>query len=467
MRKIALLSCCVVIGLVGCVLLDPADPYRNRTPRPAPACRPVATTQPAPRSDGPLSLERAVEIALENNPEVAAMRSDIDAASARRDLAFGEALPSFHVVGGYTHTILPQRLEPVTTPGEPGVVTRDLFSGDLVLSMPLFAGGRIISRIKAADLLKLASEHQLARTREELVYNVSSVFFGILAQGHVIESLAFSVETLEHHAQRVEALIAEAKAARVDLLRTEVRLAELRQQWLQEKGVLDIHHRLLANLMGMEDRRDALALEGGLSVDDEPETMDVVIALGRAWGQRDDYLAARAALEAQARNVDAARGGRWPTVAFQGSYGGRWAVNPTTRPEGASTSTDTGQIGVFMDIPVFDGGRIDARIREEQAKLNAAVDRLRNLQLQIQLDVETALIQVKSSRDRVEVTEKAIALARESLRIEREKYDLGAGTIVDVLDAQAALLESQMSYYRALADYNVAQAQLKLAIGEQ
>jgi len=466
MGRVVLLSFLVVAALVGCILLDPADPYQGVSPRPGPRPRAVVTSQPVHRLDEPLSLERAVEIAMENNPEVAAMRSDADAASARRDLALGEALPNFHVVGGYSHTILPQRLTPVVSPGEAGVGTRDMFSGDLVLSMPLFTGGSIISRIKAAELLALASEHQLARTREELVYNVSSVFFNILAQGHVIDSLAFSVETLERHAQRIRNLIAEAKAARVDLMRTEVRLAELRQQWLKEKGVLDIQYRVLANLMGVDNQEEKLQLEGRLSADREAEIADIETLLARAWGNRDDYLAARAALESQARNVDAARGGRWPAVSFQGSYGGRWAVNPTTRPEDASTSAEVGQVGVVMDIPVFDGGRIDAHIREERSKLNAVMDRLRKLQLQIRLEIETAVINVNTSHQRIKATEKAIEQATESLRIEQEKYDLGKGAIVDVLDAQSALLESQTSYYRAMADYNVAQAQLKLATGE-
>jgi outer membrane protein TolC len=87
------------------------------------------------------------------------------------------------------------------------------------------------------------------------------------------------------------------------------------------------------------------------------------------------------------------------------------------------------------------------------------------LELQVRLDVETAILNIGSSAQRVEATGKAIDQAEESLRIEREKYDLGRGSITDVLDAQSALLDSQTNYYRALADYSTASAQLKLAVG--
>ncbi|MBN1491746.1 MAG: TolC family protein [Phycisphaerae bacterium] len=466
MQRIAPLSCLVAAILAGCVLLDPTDPYQHVPSRPRPRPHAVVTSQPAGCLDKPLTLDQAVAIAIENNPEIAASRWDVETASARRSIAFGEALPSFHAVGGYSHTIIPQRLTPVVTPGEAGVGTRDIFSGDLVLSMPLFTGGRILSRIKAAELVELAAEHQLARTHEELVFNVSSVFFTILAQEHVVASLAFSISTLERHVHQVEDLIGQGKAAKVDLLRTQVRLADLTQKKAQASGTLAIHHRVLANLMGVDDQYETLHVKGRLSVDSEAEMADVETFVAQAWDNRDDYLAARAALEAQARNLDAARAGHWPTVAFRGSYGGRWAVNPTTQPAGARMSEEVGQLGVVMDIPVFDGGRIDAQRREERSKLNAAMERLRKLQLQIRLEVEMAVVTMKTAHQRVKATEAAIQQAEESLRIEREKYELGKGAIVDVLDAQSALLESQTSYYQAMADYNVALAQLNLAIGE-
>jgi outer membrane protein len=90
---------------------------------------------------------------------------------------------------------------------------------------------------------------------------------------------------------------------------------------------------------------------------------------------------------------------------------------------------------------------------------------LRRLELQVRLEVETALLNITSARERIEAAGKALTQAEESLRIEREKYDLGKGTIIDVLDAQSALLDAQTNYYRALADLNIAHASLALATG--
>ncbi len=454
-----------VLGLIGCASMSPTDPYKPvvrsggsaaSVPRPA--------IQPAGLPEGPLTLQQAIEVALINNPEAAARGWDSTAAQARRDQAFGARLPRLDAEGGYTHYLDEQRLVSASQDGESGLFGRDIVSSDLVLSMPLFTGGRLVNQVRAAELLQEAAGHRLGRFREELVFNVSSVFFNILAQGHVIESLEFSQQTLTEHLRRMDALVEAEKAARVDRMRTEVRLADVRQELVREENVMAIQRRTLANLLGLATRMVKVSLKGELERRTEAVVPDLDIALKRAWEARDDYLAAKSALEAQARNVDAARAGNWPNVSLQGSYGGNLAAGQTSGT--GDELDDEGRIGLGLEMPLFDGGRVRADVQRNRAELAAAQKRLHELELEIRLEIETALANVESSEKRVAVLEKSIAQARESLRIEQLKYDLGKGAIVDVLDAQDALLRAETTYYEILAELRTAMAQLKLAIGE-
>ncbi|MBN1509182.1 MAG: TolC family protein [Sedimentisphaerales bacterium] len=415
--------------------------------------------------EGPLTLAEAIGIALVHNPDIAAAGWDSEAARARYDYAVGARWPRLSAVGSYAHHLDEQRLLPVRQPGDPAILSRDIVSGDLVLTMPIFTGGRLINQIEAAEFLQQAAGHRLARNREELVFNVSSVFLSILAQRQVIESLEFSGRTLEQHLDRVDALIATQKAARVDRLRTEVRLADVQQRLVRERNVLAIQHRALASLLGSESQGEALSIQGDLELDEGVSVPELETALTTAWSGRDDYLAARSTLEAQVRNVEAARAGHLPVVFVQGSYGGRWAAGSPTGT--GNELDDIGRIGLGAEIPLYQGGQVNAQVQEQRANLAAARERLRKLELQIRLDLETALLNVRSSLERIGAIQTAVDQAQESLRIEREKYDLGRGAIIDVLDAQSALLDSQTNYYRALADYHVATAQMKLAMGGQ
>lgn len=409
-----------------------------------------------------LTLEDCKKIALKNNPDIARKKWDYESSLAEKDLAKGQLWPSINIEAGYMHHLDDQRLVSPRGPGDLATFTDDIISGDIVLRMPLYTSGRFESQIKASEYLSESVRYQFERSRNELSFNISNVFYSILGQEKVVESLEFSQKALQEHRKRVQELLDAQKAARVDLLRTEVRLADIDQKLLRERNILFIQRSLLANLMGIERPVQPIKIKGQL----EPKaiTVDINESLAKATIQRKDYQAAKARVEAQDNNLDAAKAGRGPVISMEAAYGNRWASGSISG--GSSSSDDLGRVGVVAAIPLFEGGQIDARTRREKARLSAEKEYLRKTLLQIQLEVETAVSSIESTHSRVVSLEKSVEQGKESLRIEREKYDLGKGTIIDVLDAQAALLEAQTNYYRAMADYNVAIAQWQLAVGE-
>jgi outer membrane protein TolC len=449
----------IVLAATGCVLTHPTDPYEPVAPRFKPTTEASARRTPkSPSVSEALTRREAIDIALANNPGLAARRRDVSAADAREDIASSRRLPDMRARSSYHDYINDQPLVAIGGSPQGQTFTDDIATVEVLVDVPIFTGGRITSQIRAAELLRKASHNTLARTRHELVFNVSSVFYSILAQDEVIESLKFSRKSLREHLEQVEDLIENQKATKVDRLRTEVRLANVREKLARAENNLRIKRHALANLLGIEDQAGVLKLDGELAFEEgSPEPANEAIV--RAYKQREDYQAARRELEAHARRVDAARADRWPDVAFEAAYGNRWDVSHV------SESEDVGRVGLALIVPLFEGGRLGAAIREEKSKLGAAQERLRKLKLQIRLEVQTALSNVASARERVEATRKAVEKGRESLRIERLKHRVGEAVITDVLDAQADTLDSQTNYYRALADYNTALAKLDLATG--
>ncbi len=445
--------------LVGCAAMQPTDPYAAVVTA---RCTflPVSSQEPAAPvkvdlSEEPLTLDRCIEVALVNNPELAATSREVAAAGSRVDQAKAQRWPTLTAEGRFDRYLDPQRLLQATRNGEPGIFDVNMARGDLVIKMPLFTGGRIINEIAAAKLLREAEAKRLARTGEELIFNVSSFYYAILGQRKVIQSLDFSITAMEEHLKQVDALLAVQKAAKVDFLRTEVRLADLKQNLVKEQNVLAVQKRVLAGLLGVDYDTERFVVEGKLTF--EEVSLDATALTAQALGARPDYLAARARLEAQGRRVDIARAGHLPTLSVLGNYG--------LRSDLSSDDVTAGSIGLGVTFPLYEGGRVMAKVEEERATLAAAQERLRKLELQIRTDVETAVLEVRSSSERVKSLSKAIEQARESLRIERQKYDLGMGSMTDVLDAQSALLQAETNYYRAMADFRTALARLDFATG--
>lgn len=418
----------------------------------------------------PLPLERCIEIALTNNPEITASRWDMAASDSRFDAARSAFWPQISAEGSYQTFVDSQRLIAARYNGEPGTFDNDLGRGDIVARINIFAGGRMANEANAAGKLSAAEKKKFIRTRDELTYAVTSVYFSILGQQKMLDSLEFSRKALEQNRERVIQLYDAQKVAKVDLLRTEVRLSDLSQNILKEENTLAVQRRLLFSLMGYDAVQENARLEDKASVPSET-LLDMGLLVETALKKRPDYQAAKERLAAQAFRVDVAKAGHLPSINLVGSYGVRNAPSPSdvgtypkTKDKTKSTE-DAGFVGIVLSIPLFEGGRVSAKVREEAALLSAAQDRLRKLELQIRQETEAAALDVMSNTSRFKATERSIEQANESLRIESLKYELGKGSITDLLDSQAALLLAQTNNCRACIDYHISMARLKLATG--
>jgi len=418
---------------------------------------PPPGTAPAPA----LSLASCIEIALANNPGLAVRERERNAAEARGATARAERLPTLDAVLDYRHTVNYERLLPAQSPVEAGTWARDFVRGDLVLRLPLYTGGRLTHSIDAEDLLAQSAERRLARSRQELVFNVTSLYASINAQKKIVDAVRFSRTTLSRHLERVDRMIAVERASRVDRLRTRVRLADLEQRLVREENGLDVQRRSLANLMGREGTVEIL--------DEEPASSalpDLAAGPARAMHRRQDVLAARLEVDSLEHRVEVARSAGRPQVGITGSYGARRALGDRYSLPGADVADDTGFLGVSVELPIFEGGRISGRVTEQRERLEAARAALRSLELEVSLEVESAALGLKAARSLVVATRDAVAEADESLKIEQEKYGVGKGAIIDVLDAQTALLDAQTNAYRAVAALRVSLARYALATGE-
>jgi outer membrane protein TolC len=422
-------------------------------------------TLAAPDGRERVDLKRAIALALAQNPELSAARHEIGVARAQRDRVASERWPAVRGLAFFTENRRNQRLYPAASPGEPAIVSHHLFGADLFVSLPLFTGGRLRANLRAADHGVSGTRQAETRSKTEVIYKVTSLYFAILAQRQLCGALQTSEEVLRAQQKKLAALVEERKAAPLDRQRVEVRLAALRQRRIRETSTLDALTLSLVSLMGLDGQRP-VEVAGTLTAPKGALTSRSEDAIATALKRRPDYLAARASLRALEERVIAARAGHWPQLSLQGSYGIRWGIAPSEAPAGVSTVADVGQVGLLLDVPIFLGGKVRAEIREQEARLRAAADRLRQLELRIRVEVQTALLDRDSAVERVAVSETTIALAKEAYRVEAEKHAAGKSTITDLLSTQADLLDAEAERARALADSQIARAALTLALGE-
>jgi len=412
-----------------------------------------------------IDLAKAVGLALQANPELQAAVSDIGVASAQREKAAAARWPTLRAQTGLTEYRREQRLYPAAVPGEPATISHQIIGADLLVAFPLYTGGRISGTLDAAELAEQAARSTSQWTKTELVYRVTVAYFGILAQRRVISALDSTEAAMLQHLERLGALVEERKAAPLDRQRVEVRLAALRQRRIQEQTTLEVQTLTLLALIGNASRPPP-RVTGELSAPPEQGPKAVEVLLQEALAQRADCRAMRDAVHSQERRVEVAVAGHYPQLQLAGSYGLRWGVFPSVQPEGVSAIADVGQVGLYLDVPIFEGGRVSAEVREQQARLSAMQERLRQVELRVALEVEAAVLDRRAALERVALSQATVGQASEAFRVETEKQAVGKSTISDVLSAQSDLLDAEASRARALADANIATAALRRALGE-
>ncbi len=409
----------------------------------------------ATRAAEPLSLEEAISLARERNPAILGAAHARRSAELRKGVASAQRLPTARLLAGAQQSLYDQRLVPARKPNDPGVYSAAIASGDIVVSVPVYTGGRIAADEAAVEAVFEASRFQYDRTCALVTFSVSDLFFRILAQQQLVDAVEFSRRAIAEHRERLSLLVAEQKAARVDVLRLDARQADIEERYVRENNTLSLQRRELSNLLGLDGGE--IEIVGDLTPPDSARC-DLASLLDAAYAGRSDVRAQQAQVTAQEQRAIRAGSDRLPFLSLRGSYG----VRATPGPDDAALD-NVGSIGLMADFTLFDGRKTTYLQRAEYARLDVERAALEDLRRRVRLEVERAVLDCGAARERIRALTRSVALAQETFTIEREKHALGTGTVLDVLDAQASLLSAEAGFVRALADFRLSQARINLA----
>ncbi len=399
-------------------------------------------------SPAPLALETAVATALRQHPSLEVARQRTLEASGRADQQ--RSVAGFNAdltVSGQRYDWLPPNKRNILGGGSTDVYT------DVRVQKLLYSGGRVGALVRAADRSFQASSEGERRTQQAVVFEVTRAFYRVAEAEGIAAARAEAVERMEQHAQLARDLLKVGKAPRVDVLRAEVKLADVKQTLIRSRNALSLARLALNNAMGLPADQP-IALNPDLALPQPPPT--AAAALEAAFRQRPEWRQSGFALEKGEAEVAAARAERLPAVSLVGSYNLEGSTTP---------SVDNWNVGLVLSLPLLDSGRIRAAAGQARARRDASEAEQELLRQRITLEVTTALLNLQEALERAGATEAAAAEARESLTIERERYRLGMSTSVDVFDVQVSLTQAEVNHTQALVDARIAAAQVAFATG--
>jgi outer membrane protein TolC len=403
-----------------------------------------------------LSLTDAVERGLQHNLGLILGREGVLAAEGARRGARADLLPQLRA--GVVETRQKINLAAFGFSGLPGLP--EIVGPFSVFDARAFVSQSVLDlkslyHARAASHELRAAEHEERNTRDLVVLACAGLYLQAVAGESRITAARAQLDT----AEALFALARDRKGAglapAIDALRAEVQMQAQRQRLIvaEEESARDklALARALGLPLGQRFRLTdpmPLALLAPLS----PEE-----AVDRAWRDRADLKAAQARVAAAESRRRSALGEGLPALAVSADYG--------TIGNDPGTARATFTLGAALRVPIFEGGRAQGRVQEEEAKVREETARFQDLRGRVYYEVQTAFLSLRSAEERVRVAEKALALAREQLTQAQDRFAAGVASNIDVIQAQEALATATEDQIASLFALNLAKVSLARALG--
>jgi len=426
----------------------------------APEFVPPETHKPA----GPLALDDVVDLALRNNPGLAAAAGRVEAARAAIDEAWAAYLPALQLFGRYTQADMPSRAFGTILDQErfnnridfndPGV-TRNWHPG-LGGGITLYDGGRRRHRAKAAEAGAAAEEAALDAARRDIAYEAARAYFLVHKAREAAAAHEEAAETLAVLLRIAEARRGEGALRGADVLEVGARLAETRRAAVEARGSAARAETGLRALLGLGAAEELALAPPALDAPPARPALDECLA--RARERRPEIDRARLMFEAARAQADAAHAGWFPDVTIFGEFG--------FDARKLSIGHPNWLWGVEVVESVFEAFKTPLRVRQAMARVAEAHAAGRAVVLEVEREVAHALLDAEEADTRGTAAAAEEALAVEALRVAEVELAEGKAAPAHVLDRRTALTAARARLAAAACDRSFARIALAHATGE-
>jgi outer membrane protein TolC len=428
---------------------------------PGGTANPFAGSVPAKIVPGvlPISLQDAIERGLKQNLGLLLSRADVRFARGQRWQELSALLP--HVtadpyIAASKVNIEEAGLSNVTKLFHisPSVGPFSYFDARADLTQTLF-DWKSISATRAATQNVKSAEYTFQDAHDVVVLAVGFVYLQAIADEARIVTNEAQVQLAQTLYSQATDQVNAGTAADIDALRTKVELQTRQQQLIQARNDFAIQKLVVARVIGLPPGQEFDFTDKSPYQPFEGVTIDE--ALRRAYASRSDYRAAVSDLRAAELSRKAAVAGYFPSLSFGADYG-QGGAHP-------ATSTQVYDVRGTLSIPIFTGGSVHGDIQQADARLEQSRERLDNLRAQIESDVRTALLNLQSTAEQVNVARSNIDLADQTLAQSRDRFAAGVTDTVEVVQSQESVASAHEQYISSLYQYNFAKISLIRALG--
>jgi outer membrane protein TolC len=405
-----------------------------------------------------ITLEEAIRLSERVQPEMVRATGAVATAAAQRRNAWGAYLPSLTASSSASDFFSEgaSRVDPVTGQLLTGNTTNRSISTSLQASVDLFTGFRRGAQNRAARAGQTAAEASLVDARFQQALTTTNQFFDALAAFQLVRVREASVRRAEEQLKVSVNKLRAGSATRSDTLRSRVTLGSANLDLTRAGADLATAEAGLARLVGETGRIQAADDSAFYRV--EP-ALDTVAIRAEAEAQSPLVRSTVAEADAARAGLSAAKSEYWPNLNLSANTS--WNASRTNDYD----LLNQRQLSLGLRWNLFDRFDRELAIAQQSAGLDLADATAADAKRQVASELTAALAQLDAAQIQIDITQTSVVAATEDLRVQQERYRLGASTIVDVLTSQEALNQAEVDVVVARFDYLRARAQIEALIG--
>jgi outer membrane protein len=405
-----------------------------------------------------VTLEEAIRLAERVTPNVIQAEGSVRNADAQRRAAYGQYLPSLsaNTSAGNSFSEGQSRTDPVTGQIISGSSSSTSVSAGLSASVDLFTGFRRGADMRAARATGDAADATLLDARFQSKLNTTQEFLNALYSGQLVTVREAGVRRAEEQLKISVAKLASGSATRSDSLRSLVTLGTARLQLINAQATQAQAEANLGRLIGVDIRVKALDDSSFYRVVD---SVDAAALKTEAESRSPRVQSTEASRAAARAGLSAAKSTYWPTISLSGQYN----YNGSNRND--YDLFQNRSINLNLSWPIFNRFTRERNVTTQESNLDFAEANAADARRQVQASLTTQVALLDAARVRIEITQISVRAAEEDLRVQQERYRLGAATIVELLTSQETLAQAEVDAVNARFDYLRAKAQIEALIG--
>ena len=406
-----------------------------------------------------LTMEKAIEIALEQNERIKLAQDDISFSESQIDEAKSTIFPKIDGFADYTHNFKNPVFFSNIAP-EPIVIGNDnvLVLG-LTLVQPVWLGGKLMAANDIADLLLQSSKENLQFQEDNIVLDVTKTFYTVLLTKEAVRVAEETYASVKSTYENISQLKLQGMASEFDSLRAKVTVKNVEPAVINTSNQLKIVKNALKMLLNI-DINSEIEIVGTLDyVPLDSLTNYQKIAL--EYSPQLESLTLQKGIAENLKTIEFSN--YWPSVFANGQINNISSSNDLT--VSANENVTTISAGLTVALPIFNGFGTAAKVEQAEINISRVTRGIALLTQKIQFDVESAFLNMQEAEKRIIAQKDAVSAAQRSLEIAKVRYNNGLSTLVELNDTELALVNTKLEELRALYDFLTAKADFDKLIG--